>query len=95
MATTKNHPITKTLKKVIDYAMGDKVEEALKDDIKDSVAYVIDDKTGKVIYSTIHSTLNCDRRHPYEMFSDIIHTYGAGELWHGNPQTTDGAPILA
>lgn len=49
MATTKNHPITKTLKKVIDYAMGDKVEEALKDDIKDSVAYVIDDKTGKVM----------------------------------------------
>lgn len=95
MATTKNHPITKTLKKVIDYAMGDKVEEALKDDIKDSVAYVIDDKTGKVIYPTIHSTLNCDRRHPYEMFSDIIHTYGEGELRNGNPQTKDGAPILA
>jgi hypothetical protein len=95
MATTKNHPITGTLKKAIDYAMGDKVEEVLKDDLKDSVAYVIDDETGKVIYPTIHSTLNCDRRHPYEMFSDIIHTYGEDELRNGNPQTKDGAPILA
>lgn len=95
MATTKNHPITGTLKKAIDYAMGDKVEEVLKDDIKDSVAYVIDDKIGKVIYPTIHSTLNCDRRHPYEMFSDIIHTYGEDEIRNGNPQTKNGAPILA
>ena len=92
MATTKNHPITGTLKKAIDYAMGDKVEEVLKDDIKDSVAYVIDDKIGKVIYPTIHSTLNCDRRHPYEMFSDIIHTYGEDEIRNGNPQTKNGAP---
>lgn len=95
MATTKNHPITKTLKKAIDYAMGDKVEDAVKDDIKDSVAYAVDDKTGKVIYPTIHSTLNCDSRHPYEMFMDIIHTYGGDELRNGNPQTKDGAPILA
>ena len=95
MATTKNHPITKTLKKAIDYAIGDKIEDTVKDDIKDSVAYSIDDKTGKVIYPTIHSTLNCDSRHPYEMFMDTIHTYGEDELRNGNPQTKDGAPILA
>lgn len=95
MATTKNHPITKTLRKAIDYAIGNKTEDVLKDDIKDSVAYVVDDKTGKVIYPTIHSTLNCDSRHPYEMFSEVIHAYGEKELRNGNPQTKDGAPILA
>lgn len=41
MATTKNHPIAKTLKRAIDYVMGNKVEDVLKDDMKDSVAYVI------------------------------------------------------
>lgn len=96
MATTKNHPITKTLKKAIDYAMSDKIEEMdILNDIEDNVAYIIDKKNGKMIFPTVCSTLNCDRRHPYKMFKDIIYTYGKNELQNGNPRTKDGAPILA
>lgn len=95
MATTKNHPITNTLKKAIEYAMGDKVEERLKDDIADSVAYVIDDETGKVTYPTLHSVINCGAGHPYDTFKKIIHAYGEDELKNGNPRRKDGAPVLA
>lgn len=95
MATTKNHKITETLKKAIDYAIGDKREDKLKDDIKDSVAYVINDKTGQVIYPTIHSTLNCGTGHPYRTFSEIIKQYGTLEIENGSKRTKDGAPVLA
>ena len=33
--------------------MNDKVEDTLKDDIRDSVAYSIDDKTGRVTYASV------------------------------------------
>ena len=95
MATTKNHKITQTVKKAIDYAIGDKVEEAVKDDIADSIAYSINDKTGKVTYQTIHSTLNCRKGHPYETFKMLINEYGRDEVKNGNKQTKDGAPVLA
>lgn len=95
MATTKNHKITKTLKTAIDYAMGEKVENELKDDLKDSVAYVVNDKTGQVIYPTIYSTLNCGTGHPYRTFSDIIKHYGKLEIEHGNKRTKNGEPVLA
>lgn len=96
MATTKNHPITKSLKKAIDYVMRKKIEETGPlTDIEKSVAYIMDKKTGRIIYPTICSTLNCDRRHPYNMFKDIINTYGKNELINGNPRTKDGSPILA
>lgn len=95
MATTKNHKITKTLKKAIDYAIGDKVEEKVKDDIRESVAYVIDDKTGKVTYPTIHSTINCEHGHPVKTFDKTIEKYGREEREHGSTRTKDGAPVLA
>lgn len=95
MATTKNHKITQTLKKAIDYAIGDKIEVELKNDIKDSVAYIINDKTGQVIYPTIHSAVNCGTGHPYRTFSELIKQYGKSEIENGNKRTKDGAPVLA
>lgn len=95
MATTKNHKITGTLKKAIHYAMGDKVEDKLRDDIRESVAYTIDDKTGKVIYPTIHSTLNCGKGDPVNTFNYLIEKYGKTEIENGNARTKDGAPVLA
>ena len=95
MATTQNHKIPGTLKKAIDYATGDKVEEKLRDNIRESVAYVIDDKTGKVIYPTIHSTLNCGKGHPVNSFNYLIEKYGKSELKNGNARTKDGVPVLA
>lgn len=96
MATTKNHKITTTLQKAISYAMGDKVEdiENMKDDIGESIAYTINDKTGKIIYQTINSTLNC-WTNPYDDFMEIIKKYGQEELKYGNKQSKDGKPILA
>lgn len=96
MATTKNHKITGTLKRAIDYAIGDKVEDMVREDIRDSVACVIDDKTGKVIYPTVYSVQNCmTGKHPYETFLRTMKKYGADELAHGNCRTKDGKPVLA
>lgn len=95
MATTKNHKITGTLKRAIDYAMNDKVEDSLKDDIRDSVAYVIDDKTGKVTYSTVAAVLNCRTGHPVNTFNTLIEDYGKVETMMGNSRTKDGKPVLA
>lgn len=95
MATTKNHKIVKTLKKAIDYAMSDKVEDELKDDIKSSVAYVMNDKTGKVIYPTICSTMNCIGEHPYNTFKMLINEYGKDEITNGNRRTKNGETVLA
>lgn len=96
MATTKNHKITTTLQKAINYAMNDKVEdiENVIDDIEDSIAYAINDKTGKIVYQTIHSTLNC-WANPYDDFMETIQKYGQEELKNGNKQSKDGKPILA
>lgn len=95
MATTKNRKITVSLKYAIDYAMNDKVEDAPKDDIRDSVAYAIDDKTGKVIYPTYFTTMNCKPGHPVNTFNQVIEEYGKSELEKGSARTKDGAPILA
>lgn len=96
MATTKNHKITKTLGKAIAYAIGDKVEERVKDDIRESVAYVIDDKTGKVVYPTMYCTLNCtNTENPVKSFEEIIKKFGSAELKEGNARTKNGAPVLA
>lgn len=94
MATTKNHKITTTLHLAIKYAMNDKEEDDVRDDLEDSIAYTINDKTGKVVYKTIHSALNCWST-PYEDFMEIIHKYGQEELENGNKQSKDGKPILA
>lgn len=95
MATTKNHKITGTLKRAIDYAMNDKVEDSLKDDIRDSVAYAIDDKTGKVTYPTYSTVLNCKRGHPVNTFNALIEEQGKAEAERGSSRTKDGKPILA
>lgn len=95
MATTKNHKITGTLKRAIDYAMNDKVEDSLKDDIRDSVAYAIDDKTGKVTYPTYSTVLNCKRGHPVNTFNALIEEHGKAEAERGSRRTKDGKPILA
>lgn len=95
MATTKNHKIVKTLRKAIEYAMNDKVEDELKDDIKSSVAYVMNDKTGEVIYPTICSTLNCIGEHPYDTFKMLINEYGKDEITNGNRRTKNGETVLA
>lgn len=95
MATTKNHKITGTLKRAIDYAMNDKVEDSLKDDIRDSVAYAIDDKTGKVTYPTYSTVLNCKTGHPVDTFNALIQEYGKEEAEKGSSRTKDGKPILA
>ena len=94
MATTKNHKITTTLQKAINYAINDKEEDHVINDLDDSIAYTINDKTGKVVYQTIHSTLNC-WSNPYDEFMEIIHKYGQEELKNGNRQSKDGKPILA
>lgn len=96
MATTKNHKITKTLGLAIAYAMGEKTEDKLKDDIRESVAYVIDDKTGRVVYPTYHCTLNCtNEKNPTKSFEEIIHKFGKEELKWGSARTKNGEPILA
>lgn len=96
MATTKNHKITKTLKRAIAYAIGDKVEDKLRDDIKESVAYTIDDKTGKVVYHTFYCTLNCmHKKNPTKSFEEIIHEFGKEELKRGSARTKNGEPVLA
>lgn len=95
MATTKNHKITGTLKRVIDYAMNDKVEDSLKDNIRDSVSYAVDDKTGKVTYPTYSTVLNCRTGHPVNTFNAIIEEYGKVELMMGNSRSKDGKPVLA
>lgn len=95
MATTKNHKITGTLKRAIDYTMNDKVEDSLKDDIRDSVAYAIDDKTGKVTYPTYSTVLNCKTGHPVDTFNALIQEYGKEEAEKGSSRTKDGKPILA
>lgn len=95
MATTKNHKITGTLKRAIDYAMNDKVEDSLKDDIRDSVAYAVDDKTGKVTYPTYSTVLNCKTGHPVETFNALIQEYGKEEAERGSSRTKDGKPVLA
>lgn len=96
MATTKNHKITKTLGKAIAYAIGDKVEERVKDNIRESVAYVIDDKTGKAVYPTMYCTLNCtNTENPVKSFEEIIKKFGSAELKEGNARTKNGAPVLA
>ena len=96
MATTKNHKITKTLGKAIAYAIGDKIEEKTKDDIRESVAYAIDGKTGKIVYPTYHCTLNCtNEENPVKSFEEIIQKFGSAELKEGSARTKDGAPVLA
>lgn len=94
MATTKNHKITTTLRVAINYALNDKEEDEIIDDLVDSIAYTVNDKTGKIVYPTIHSTLNC-WANPYDDFMEIIHKYGQEELENGNKQSKDGKPVLA
>lgn len=94
MATTKNHKITTTLQLAISYAMNDKEEDHVIKDLDDSIAYTTNDKTGKIVYHTIYSTLNCWSK-PYNDFMEIIHKYGQEELKNGNKQSKDGKPILA
>lgn len=96
MATTDIHAITQTVEQSVDYITRDKKELFLKDDIADSIAYVMNDKTGEVTYFTLSSTLNCsDLKNPAADFNALIYTYGKEELEHGNPKTKDGKPILA
>lgn len=59
MATTHIHAIIATVGKAVGYGASDKVENSGLEDIKDSVAYARNDKTGEVIYKTLTSTLNC------------------------------------
>lgn len=59
MPITHIHAITQTVSKALDYAGKDKVEKELKDDIKDSINYARNDKTGEVVYKTFTTTLNC------------------------------------
>lgn len=96
MATIKNHKITASLSKAIDYALGDKAGDIknLKG-VADSIAYAVNDKTGKIIYKTVSSTLNCWTQKPYDEFMEVIRKYGQEELKNGNRRSKDGKPVLA
>ena len=96
MATTDIHAITQTVEASISYIMSDKKEATLKDDIADSIKYIMNDKTGEVTYPTLTSTLNCmNPSNPTEDFYALAKGHGASELRFGNAKTKDGAPILA
>ena len=96
MAYTHIHPITQTIGVSIGYITSDKVESFLKDDIADSIKYVMDDKSGEITYKTLTSTLNCT--HPSDPIVDfeiMMNNFGERELKCGNSKTKDGAPVLA
>lgn len=96
MATTDIHAITGTVGQAISYIMGDKVEGVAKDDIADSIAYAMNDKTGEVIYPTLTTTHNCtNQENPVEDFYFQMKRYGEHEVLHGNNRTVDGKPVLA
>ena len=96
MAYTHIHPITATVENSIGYIMADKKEDFLKDDIADSINYIMDDKTGEITYLTLSSTLNCTNpQNPIEDFHALMQTFGKDEIENGNAKTKDGAPILA
>lgn len=96
MAYTNLHAITQTVSLAIDYAMSDKVESVLKDDVADCINYAVNDKTGEVTYYTLSSTLWCSNpQRPVESFYALINTFGAYEVLNGNNKTKDGKPILA
>ena len=58
MATTKIHSIGTDSTACLDYAQGNKTGE-YKNDIADSINYVMNDKTGEVTYKTLSSYLLC------------------------------------
>lgn len=96
MATTDIHAITGTVGQAIDYVVSDKVEAIKKDDIADSIAYAMNDKTGEVVYLTLTNTHNCvNQQDPVKDFYFQMKRYGEDEILHGNSRTIDGKPILA
>lgn len=96
MATTDIHAITGTVGQAIAYIMGDKVEGVAKDNIADSIAYAMNDKTGEVVYPTLTTTHNCTNAdNPKEDFYLQMKRYGEREVLYGNQKTKDGKPILA
>lgn len=96
MATTSIHAITQTISASFAYAMSDKVEAILKDDVVDSINYAVNDKTGEVTYYTLSSTLWCrNQQSPAESFHALINAFGSHEALHGNSRAKDEKPILA
>lgn len=96
MATTDIHAITGTVGQAISYIMGDKVEGVKKDDIADSIAYAMNDKTGEITYHTFTTTQNCvNADNPVEDFYYQMKRFGEREILHGNNKTLDGKPVLA
>ena len=96
MATTDIHPITQTVDLSIAYIMKDKKESILRDDVADSIRYIVNDETEEVTYTTLTSTLNCTNlQNPAEDFRAWIHKFGQREVLYGNSKTKDGKPILA
>ena len=96
MAYTNIHAVTQTVGLAISYAMADKFEAVLKDDVAASINYVVNDKTGEVTYRTLSSTLWCSNlKNPEESFYVLMNYYGAHEVSNGSRKTKDGKPILA
>lgn len=95
MATTHIHAITQTIGASLDYITSDKIEVTIKDDIADSIAYAMNDKTGEITYFTLTSTLNCKHiDNPVDEFHYLMYRYGRDEIENGNAKTKDGKPIL-
>lgn len=95
MATTHIHAITQTINASLNYITSDKIELMLKDDIADSIAYAMNDKTGEVTYFTLTSTLNCKSlENPTDDFHALMYRFGKNEIENGNAKTKDGKPIL-
>ena len=85
MATTNIHAITQTVSASVGYAMSNKVEAVLKDDVADSIKYAVNDKTGEVTYYTLSSTLWCrNQQSPAESFHALINAFGSHEILNGN-----------
>lgn len=96
MATTSIHAIKQTVGVSLDYVMNDKTEPVPKDDIADSIAYAVNDKTGEVTYYTLTSTQNCASVfNPVQDFYALMDKYGEREIKYGNSQTKDGKPVIA
>jgi len=93
MATTKIHDIGTDSAKCIYYAKNDKVDE-LKDGISDSINYVINDKTGKVVYKTLSSYLNCNEDTVINDFKKCAEE-GRGSKRRESSRRKDGQEVVS
>jgi len=93
MATTKIHKITSSPDGCVYYAMKDKIG-FLRDEIADSIAYAVDDKTGEVIYYTLSSYQNCVQSNAVETFHSLAE-HGRGKFKRESPRTKNGEEVVA